>query len=54
MRGKKKFADVGITAGTELVLEAKAPFGGLLRVRVLETSMAFHTEDAKSILIGTK
>ena len=54
MRGKKKFADVGITAGTELVLEAKAPFGGLLRVRVLETSMAFHSEDAKSILIGTK
>ena len=54
MRGKKKFADVGITAGTELVLEAKAPFGGLLRVRVLETSMAFHSEDAKNILIGTK
>ena len=54
MRGKKKFAGVGITAGTELVLEAKAPFGGLLRVRVLETSMAFHSEDAKSILIGTK
>ena len=54
MRGKKKFADVGITAGTELVLEAKALFGGLLRVRVLETSMAFHNEDAKNILIGTK
>lgn len=25
MRGKKKFADVGIMPGTELILEAKAP-----------------------------
>ncbi|WYJ08425.1 FeoA family protein [Opitutia bacterium KCR 482] len=52
MRGKKKFADVGIMPGTELILEAKAPFGGLLRVKVMETSMAFHSEDAKNILIG--
>lgn len=39
-RGRKKFADIGLVAGTELVMEAHAPFGGLLRVRVMETSMA--------------
>ena len=37
VRGRKKFADVGLVAGTELLMEAHAPFGGLLRVRVMET-----------------
>ena len=50
MRGRKKFADVGIMAGADLILEAKSLFGGLLRVRVMETSMAFHARDAKNIL----
>ena len=31
-RGRKKFADVGIVPGTELLIEAHAPFGGLIRV----------------------
>ncbi len=51
MRGKKKFADVGLVAGTELVMEAHAPFGGLLRVKVLETSMALHRDDAAHIVM---
>ncbi len=50
-RGGKKFADVGIVPGTELLMEARAPFGGLIRVKVMETSMALHTSDAKNIVM---
>ena len=51
MRGRKKFADVGIVAGTELLMEAHAPFGGLPRVKVMETSMALHRHDAMNIMM---
>ena len=51
MRGRKKFADVGLVAGSELLMEARAPLGGLLRVKVLETSMALHKADAANIVI---
>ena len=50
-RGRKNLADVGIVPGTELLIEAHAPFGGLIRVRVLETSMALHKDDAACIMI---
>ena len=50
-RGRKKFADIGLVAGTELVMEAHAPFGGLLRVRVMETSMALHRDDAANVMM---
>ena len=50
-RGRKKFADVGIVPGTELLIEAHAPFGGLIRVKVMETSMALHRDDAASIML---
>lgn len=50
-RGRRKFADVGLIPGTELLMEAHAPFGGLLRIRLLETSMALHRDDAACILI---
>ena len=50
-RGAKKFADVGIVPGTELLIEAHAPFGGLIRVKVMETSMALHKEDASCIML---
>lgn len=50
-RGRRKFADVGLIPGTELQMEAHAPFGGLLRVRVLDTSMALHRDDAACILM---
>ena len=52
MRGRKKFADVGLVAGTELIMEAHAPFGGLLRVKVMETSMALHRDDAANIVMS--
>ncbi len=51
-RGRKKFADIGLVPGTELVVESIAPFGGLLRVKVLETSMALHRDDAADILLA--
>ena len=50
-RGRKKFADVGIVPGTELLMEAHAPFGGLMRVRVMETSMALHRDDAAHVMM---
>ena len=51
-RGEKKFADVGLVPGTELIMEARAPFGGLIRVKVMETSIALHSSDAKKILMS--
>ena len=51
MRERKKFADVGLVAGAQLEMEAHAPFGGLLRVKVLETSIALHRDDAAKIII---
>jgi Fe2+ transport system protein FeoA len=50
-RGRKKLADVGLVPGTELIMEAHAPFGGLMRVKVMETSMALHKDDAVNILL---
>ena len=38
----------------ELLMEAHAPFGGLLRVRVLDTSMALHRDDAACIMMKEK
>ncbi|MBR2435201.1 MAG: ferrous iron transport protein A [Lentisphaeria bacterium] len=52
MRGKKKFADIGIVPGMELVMEAHAPFGGLIRVKVMETSMTMHRDEAANIVMS--
>lgn len=54
MPGRKKFADVGLVEGTELLMEAHAPFGGLIRVKVMETSMAMHRDSAEGIILGEK
>lgn len=51
LRGKKKFADVGIVPGTQLQMEAHAPFGGLLRIKVMESSLSIHRDDAANIII---
>lgn len=50
-RGEKKFADVGLVPGTELAMQARAPFGGLIRVKVMQTSITIHSLDAKNILL---
>lgn len=51
IRGSKKFADVGLVVGSELLMEAHAPLGGLIRVKVMETSMALHKKDAANFII---
>ena len=51
LRERKKFADVGLVAGAQLQMEAHAPFGGLLRIKILETSMALHRDDAAKIIL---
>lgn len=53
-RGRKKFADVGLVPGSELLIESHAPFGGLIRVKVMETSMALHRDDASNIITRKK
>lgn len=50
-RGEKKFADVGLVPGTELAIQSRAPFGGLIRVKVMQTSITIHSLDAKNILL---
>jgi DtxR family Mn-dependent transcriptional regulator len=51
-RNHKKFADIGLVPGTELVMEAHAPFGGLIRVKVMETSLTLHRDEAKNVVMG--
>ncbi|MBE6367574.1 MAG: ferrous iron transport protein A [Lentisphaerae bacterium] len=51
MRGRKKFADAGMVAGTELAMEGHAPFGSLLRVRVMDSSLTLHKNDGANILV---
>ncbi len=51
LRGRKKFADVGIVPGTLLQMEAHAPFGGLLRIKIMESSLSIHRDDAANIVI---
>ena len=51
LRGKKKFADVGLVPGTLLEMEAHAPFGGLLRIKVMDSSLSIHRDDAANIVV---
>lgn len=42
LRGLKKFADLGLVPGTLLQLEGHAPFGDLLRVRIMGSSLSLR------------
>ena len=50
-RGRKKFADIGIVPGAELQVESHSPFGGLVRIKILESSMALHRDDISEIIM---
>lgn len=50
-RGEKRFADIGIVPGATLAIQSRAPFGGLIRVKVMQTSITIHSLDAKNILL---
>jgi len=49
LRGLKKFADLGLVPGTLLQLEGHAPFGDLLRVRIMGSSLSLRARDAAFI-----
>lgn len=51
LRCAQKFADIGMIKGTQVLVEAWAPFGGLLRVRLLDSSMAMHFQEARHIMV---
>ncbi|MBR2357999.1 MAG: ferrous iron transport protein A [Lentisphaeria bacterium] len=51
LRSRKKFADAGLIPGAQLAMEARAPFGSLLRVKVLDCSMALHKLEGSNIFV---
>lgn len=51
LRNSKKFSDVGFVKGQEVMFEQKTLFGGLIRVNVMDSSIALHKDDAQHILV---
>lgn len=51
LNGIRKFADLGLVRGTMLTLEGHAPFGDLLRIRVMGSSLSIREKEAKHILV---
>ncbi len=49
LRGIKKFADLGLVSGTLLEMEGTAPFGDLMRIRVMGSSLSLRRSDASHI-----
>lgn len=47
LRGMKKFADLGLVAGTLLQFEGRAPLGDLLRIKVMGSSLSLRAKDAQ-------
>ena len=51
LRGIKKFADLGLVAGTLLTFEGRAPFGDLMRIRILGSLLSLRSSDARYIWV---
>ncbi len=51
LNGIRKFADLGLVRGTMLTMEGHAPFGDLLRIRVMGSSLSLRTKEAKHIMV---
>jgi len=51
LRGVRRFADLGLVPGTEVTMEGCAPFGDLLRVRVMGSSLSLRSSDASYIWV---
>lgn len=49
--GLKKFADIGLVHGSNLLLEGKAPFGDLIRIRVMGSRLTMREKDAANIWV---
>lgn len=51
LRGIKKFADMGIVSGAVVQYEGTAPFGDLIRIKLMDTQLSLRTSDAKYIWV---
>ena len=51
MRGVKKFANAGMVPGAELFMQSHAPLGSLLRVKILDCSLALHKNEGRCIMV---
>jgi DtxR family Mn-dependent transcriptional regulator len=51
LRGIKKFADMGLVPGAILAYEGTAPFGDLIRVKLMDTQLSLRTQDARYIWV---
>lgn len=51
LKGIRKFSDLGLVKGTLLKMEGRAPFGNLLRIKVMGSSLSIRAQDAKHILV---
>lgn len=51
LKGIRKFADLGLVKGTVLTMEGHAPFGDLIRIRVMGSSLSIRKKEAKYIMV---
>jgi len=49
LRGIKKFADMGLVPGTLVQFEGRAPFGDLIRIKIMGSSLSIRSSDAMYI-----
>ncbi len=47
LRGIKKFADMGLVPGALVQYEGTAPFGDLIRIKLMDTQLSLRTADAR-------
>ncbi|MBE6355616.1 MAG: metal-dependent transcriptional regulator [Lentisphaerae bacterium] len=51
LRGIKKFADMGLVPGAQVQYEGTAPFGDLIRIKLMDTQLSLRAKDARFIWI---
>jgi len=51
LRGLKKFSDLGLVRGSLVQLVGGAPFGDLMRIKVMSTSLSLRSSDAAHIWV---
>ena len=51
LRGIKKFADMGLVPGTLVQFEGNAPFGDLIRIKIMGSCLSIRSSDAMYIWV---
>ena len=51
LRGIKKFADMGLVPGAMVQYEGTAPFGDLIRIKLMDTQLSLRSKDARFIWV---